>query len=169
MIIGNGNIANTLISKDRNDIIFFAAGVSDSSCSDITEFERELNLLNKQDYNIHLVYFSNLGIYYKNDAYTNHKKNMEASIKEKFKTYTIVRIEVCDWVNTPTTILNVFKQKIKNNNPIEIQNTTRYVLSLDEFLFWIDRIQVGVCNEMNILGKRMTIQEIVDNIKREYL
>jgi hypothetical protein len=72
-------------------------------------------------------------------------------------------------VNTPTTILNVFKQKIKNNNPIEIQNTTRYVLSLDEFLFWIDRIQVGVCNEMNILGKRMTIQEIVDNIKREYL
>ena len=60
MIIGNGNIANTLISKDRNDIIFFASGVSDSSCSDITEFERELNLLNKQDYNIHLVYFSNL-------------------------------------------------------------------------------------------------------------
>lgn len=169
MIIGNGNIAKSLISKDRDDIIFFASGVSDSSCCDINQFQREFDLLNKQDYNIHLVYFSNLAIYYKNDAYTNHKKNMESLVKSKFKSYTIVRIEVCDWVDTPTTILNVFKEKIKNNIPIEIQNTTRYVLSLNEFLFWIDRIPVGVCNEMNILGKQMTITEIVDNIKREYL
>jgi UDP-2-acetamido-2,6-beta-L-arabino-hexul-4-ose reductase len=169
MIIGNGNIAKSLISKDRDDIIFFASGVSDSSCSDKKEFQREVTLLNKQDYNTHLVYFSNLGIYYKKDAYTNHKKNMEELVKKNFKTYTIIRIEVCDWVKTPTTILNVFKEKIKNKQTIQIQNTTRYVLSLNEFLFWIDRIPIGVCNEMNILGKWMTIQEIVDNIKREYL
>ena len=169
MIVGNGNIAKSLASKDKDNIIFFASGVSDSSCSDTTQFQRELNLLKQQDYNIHLVYFSNLGIYYKKDAYTNHKKNMEEMVKQMFKSYTIIRIEVCEWVDNPTTILNVFKQKIKNKELIQIQNTTRYVLSLDEFLFWIDKIPVGVCNEMNILGKKMTIQEIVDNIKREYL
>jgi hypothetical protein len=94
---------------------------------------------------------------------------MEEYVKSTFKSYTIIRIEVCDWVKNPTTILNVFRKKIKNKEPIEIQNTIRYILSLDEFLFWIDRIPVGICNEMNILGKRMNIQEIVDNIKREYL
>jgi UDP-2-acetamido-2,6-beta-L-arabino-hexul-4-ose reductase len=169
MIIGNGNIAKSLVSRDKPNIIFFAAGVSDSSCSDTNQFQKELSLLKEQNYNIHLVYFSNLGIYYKNDAYTNHKKNMEEMVKQMFKSYTIIRMEVCEWVNNPTTILNVFKQKIKNKELIEIQNTTRYVLSLDEFLFWIDRIPIGICNEMNILGKKMTIQEIVDNIKREYL
>ena len=45
MIIGNGNIAKSLISKDRDDIIFFASGVSDSSCCDIKEFKREFDLL----------------------------------------------------------------------------------------------------------------------------
>lgn len=169
MIIGNGNIAKSLLSKDRDDIIFFTAGVSDSSCTDITEFERELNLLKQQDYNTHLVYFSNLKIYYAKDTYTQHKKRMEVYVKANFKSYTIIRIEVCDWVKNPTTILNVFREKIKNKEEIEIQNTTRYILSLDEFLFWIDRIPVGECNEMNVLGKKMSIQEIVDNIKREYL
>jgi len=167
MIIGNGNIAKVL--PNRDDITFFAAGVSDSSCVDKKEFERELNLLKQQDYYTHLVYFSNLKIYYANDTYTNHKKHMEAYVRANFKSYTIIRIEVCEWVKNPTTILNVFREKIKKGESIQIQDTIRYVLSLDEFLFWIDRIPVGEKNEMNILGKKMTIQEIVDSIKLEYL
>jgi hypothetical protein len=152
MIIGNGNIAKSLISKDKENITFFAAGVSDSGCSDTNEFERELNLLKQQDYNKHLVYFSNLKIYYSNDTYTQHKKRMEEYVKSTFKSYTIIRIEVCDWVKNPTTILNVFRKKIKNKEPIEIQNTIRYILSLDEFLFWIDRIPVGICNKYTLLN-----------------
>jgi hypothetical protein len=59
----------------------------------------------------------------------------------------------------------VFKEKIKNNEHIEIKDTTRYVLSLEEFLYWIDLIPVGSKNEMNILGRKMKISEIVEEIK----
>jgi hypothetical protein len=117
------------------------------------------------NYEKHIVYFSNLGIYYKNDEYTNHKIYMEDLIRKTFKSYTIVRIEVCEWVNNPTTILNVFRNKIKNNENIIIQDTTRYVISLDEFLYWMDLIPIGKINEMNILGKKMHISEIVFKIK----
>jgi hypothetical protein len=163
MIIGNGNIAKVLI--DRDDLVYFASGTSNSSCVDKLEFERELEMIKSLDSNLHIVYFSNLGIYYKNDPYTNHKINIENFIRYKFKSYTIVRIEVCEWVSNKTTILNIFKEKIKNNQKIEIQDTHRYVLSLNEFLYWLSLIKVGTKNEMNILGRKMKIQEIVDEIK----
>jgi hypothetical protein len=57
------------------------------------------------------------------------------------------------------------KKKIKNNEPIEIMDTFRYVLSLEEFLYWIDLIIVGRKNEMNILGRKMKISEIIEEIK----
>ena len=167
MIVGNGNIAKVL--EDREDLIYFASGVSDSNCKDINQFNREIDLLMSMNFNKHIVYFSNLAIYYKNDDYTIHKIFMEDIIKKNFNSYTIVRIEVCEWVNNPTTILNVFKRKIDNNEEILIQDTTRYVLSLDEFLYWMKLIPVGRKNEMNILGKKMTIKEIVDKIKNQNL
>jgi len=40
------------------------------------------------------------------------------------------------------------------------------VLSLDEFLYWVKMIQSGVRNEMNILGRKLTIAQIVDEIKQ---
>ena len=95
-----------------------------------------------------------------------HKINIENYIRNNFQYYTIVRIEVCEWVKNETTILNVFKKKIKNNEEIIIQDTTRYVLSLDEFLYWISLIKPYTKNEMNILGRKMKIIEIVDEIKK---
>lgn len=163
MIIGRGNIAKVL--KDREDLVFFASGVSDSSCVSHEDYEREISMMRNVDPSSHVVYFSNLGIYYKDDRYTRHKKYMEGMVKSRFKYYTIVRIEVCEWVNNPTTILNVFKEKLKNGEKIEIQNTYRYVLSLDEFLYWISLIPYKQNNEMNILGRRMHISDIVDEIK----
>jgi hypothetical protein len=38
MIIGKGSIAKVL--KDRNDLLFFASGVSNSSCIDEKEYDR---------------------------------------------------------------------------------------------------------------------------------
>jgi hypothetical protein len=167
MIIGNGSIAKVL--KDRNDLIFFASGVSDSSCIDEKEYDREFNLLKTIPADQHIVYFSNLGIYYKTDRYTQHKINIEEYIRNNFKSYTIVRIEVCEWVTTPNTILNVFKKQLSQGTEPVIQDTTRYILSLNEFLYWVDLIQTGVRNEMNILGRKLTIAQIVEEIKQHKL
>lgn len=167
MVIGNGSIAQVL--PDREDVIFFASGVSNSSCIDEKEYEREFNLLRTVPLDSHIVYFSGLGIYYKNDRYTQHKREIENYIRDSFNTYTIVRIEVCEWVKTPNTILNFFKTQLKNGIEPQIQDTTRYVLSLEEFLYWINRIQSGVKNEMNILGRKLTIKQIVEEIKQNKL
>jgi hypothetical protein len=164
MIIGNGSIAKVL--EDREDIVFFASGVSNSACIDETEYIREFNLLKTVPLNSHIVYFSNLGIYYKKDRYTRHKQEVEEYIRNNYKSYTIVRIEVCEWVKTPTTILNVFKNQLKQGIEPIVQNTTRYVLSLEEFLYWIKLIQPGIKNEMNILGRKLTIAQIIDEIKQ---
>ena len=164
MIIGNGSIAKIL--EDREDIVFFASGVSNSSCTDEKEYKREFNLLKSITTDNHIVYFSNLGIYYKQDRYTQHKQEVEEYIRDNYKSYTIVRIEVCEWVKTPNTILNVFKHQLAKGIEPKIQDTTRYVLSLNEFLYWIKMIQPGVRNEMNILGRKLTIAQIVDKIKQ---
>jgi hypothetical protein len=164
MIIGNGSIAKIL--EDRDDIVFFASGVSNSSCTDEKEYKREFNLLKSITTDNHIVYFSNLGIYYKQDRYTQHKQEVEEYIRDNYKSYTIVRIEVCEWVKTPNTILNVFKHQLAKGIEPKIQDTTRYVLSLNEFLYWIKMIQPGVRNEMNILGRKLNIAQIVDEIKQ---
>jgi hypothetical protein len=164
MIIGNGSIAKVL--NDRDDLVFFASGVSNSSCIDEREYEREFNLLKTVPTDKHIVYFSNLGIYYKQDRYTQHKRDIEEYIRNNYKSYTIVRIEVCEWVKTPNTILNVFKRQLAQGIEPIIQDTTRYVLSLDEFKYWVEMIQSGVKNEMNILGRKLTISQIVEEIKQ---
>jgi hypothetical protein len=164
MIIGKGSIASVL--EDRDDLVFFASGVSNSSCIDEKEYEREFNLLKTVPTDKHVVYFSNLGIYYKQDRYTQHKRDVEEYIRNNYTSYTIVRIEVCEWVKTPNTILNVFKRQLAEGIEPKIQDTTRYVLSLDEFLYWVRMIQSGVRNEMNVLGRKLTIAQIVDKIKQ---
>jgi len=99
MIIGNGNIAKVI--QDREDVIFFASGVSDSSCTDENEFIRERDLIHWTDRTKHLVYFSGLNIYTKDTPYAMHKKRMERHVKHLFKSYTIVRVGVLDWVKNP--------------------------------------------------------------------
>jgi hypothetical protein len=158
MIIGRGSIAQSIIDNDL--LVFLASGVSNSSCTDENEYDREWKLIKSIGYDKHIVYFSNLAIYYKNDRYTKHKIEVEEFIRTNFKAYTIVRIEVCTWVQTPTTILNYFRNLKKQGKEPVIQNTTRYVLSLPEFQYWIKLIKPGFKNEMNILGEKMTISEI---------
>ena len=164
MIIGKGSIAKVL--NDRDDLVFFASGVSNSSCVDEKEYEREFNLLKTVSADKHIVYFSNLGIYYKQDRYTQHKRDVEEYIRNNYKSYTIVRIEVCEWATTPNTILNFFKKQLSQGIEPTIQNTTRYVLSVDEFKYWVGMIQSGIRNEMNILGRKLTISQIVEEIKQ---
>ena len=167
MIIGKGSIASVL--EDRDDLVFFASGVSNSSCIDEKEYEREFNLLKTVPTDKHVVYFSNLGVYYKQDRYTQHKCDIEEYIRNNYISYTIVRIEVCEWVTTSSTILNIFKKQLSQGTEPIIQDTTRYILSLNEFLYWIDLIQSGVKNEMNILGRKLTIAQIVEEIKQHKL
>lgn len=161
MIVGNGDIASVLKEVDRNDTIFFASGVSNSLEERDTEFRREVDLLLKsQDDFKRFVYFSSLSIFYKDSPYTRHKLNMERTVKN-FPKYTIIRLGNITWGDNPHTIINYFRNAIKNKQELELRNEYRYIVEKNEFLHWIEMIPDWNC-EMNITGKMMTTLEIYE-------
>lgn len=163
MIIGNGNIARVL--TDRDDVTFFASGVSDSGCTDVAQFARELKLLLQQDRNKHLVYFGTLSIYISDSPYNRHKVHMERMVKELFESYTIVRPGVLEWGKNPTTIHNIFRRKIAENETIEIQDVYRWITPLKDFQYWMSLIRVGEREEMNITGQLVKAADILQMVK----
>ena len=86
---------------------------------------------------------------------------MEALIKQEFLRYTIMRLGNITWGTNPHTLINYFRQQLKADKPITIQNTYRYIIDKDEFLHWIGLIPDWSC-EMNVPGRRMKVSEIVD-------
>lgn len=158
MIVGHGDIASVL--PDREDLLFFAAGVSNSGETRESEYERESELLLGQDSSNHLVYFSSLSIFYSRTRYTLHKLQMEDYVRGFFDHYTIIRVGNITWGNNPNTLINFIRNKIKDREPLEIKNVYRYVVEKEEFLHWIDLIPEFSC-EMNIVGRRMLVKEIV--------
>lgn len=159
MIIGNGDIASVL--QDRDDLIYFASGVSNSQETRGSEFRREKDLLFDQiDKHKKIVYFGSLSILYADTPYTKHKRKMEQYV-QMFPEWAIIRIGNISWGTNPHTLINHFKLQKARGEPLEIRDTFRYIVDKDEFLYWVGMIPNFNC-EMNITGKRMTIQQIVD-------
>lgn len=172
MIIGNGDIAQALKGNDldRDDLIFFASGVSNSQCTDKEEFKREAEMLRQlgraQDNAMrHIVYFSTLSIYEKISPYTIHKRDMESRIINWFRVSTIIRLGNITWGTNPNTIINYFK-----NNPdnISFRDEQKCICSLEEFIYWIKKIP-KFTTEMNITGRRLSAREIFNEIKANRL
>jgi len=156
MIIGNGDIASVL--KDKPSRIFFASGVSNSQETRESEYKRERDLLDKQNRNKRLIYFSSIGVLDGNSRYYQHKREMEMLVKE-FPEYCIVRIGNISWGTNPHTLINTLKNRVLNEQPIDIRDVYRYVVDRDEFLYWVDLIPNFNC-EMMIPGTRMKVKEI---------
>lgn len=161
-IIGDGDLAQTLKEVDREDIIFFASGVSNSLETRDSEFSREKDLLFTfaDEKEKRIVYFSTLSIFYKNSPYTKHKKRMERYVK-MWPKYVIIRLGNIAWGKNPNTLINYLKDQKAKNQKLDIQDTNRYIVEKDEFLNWIKSIPDFNC-ELNITGQKMTVQEIVN-------
>lgn len=157
MIIGHGTIASVL--RDREDRLYFASGVSNSSETRESEYQREKNLLSVQDRSQHIVYFSTLSVFYKKSRYTQHKLEMEALIKE-FPRYTIVRLGNPVWGNNLNHLVPYLRNKIRKHEKFEIRDVYRYPLEKAEFLHWIDLIPEWNC-EINVPGRWMKVKDII--------
>jgi len=158
MIVGDGDLASVL--PDRNGFIFFASGVSNSREERESEYQREKDLLLKQDKDKHLVYFGTLSIFYNHGRYQDHKLEMENLVKENFKSYTIIRLGNITWGTNPHTIINYFKRQKAIGQPFEVQDVYRYIVDKDEFLSWIKMIPSWNC-EMNVPGRKMKVVDII--------
>ena len=146
MIVGHGDIASAL--TDRHDLVYFASGVSNSQETREAEYQREIELLHKQNPRLHLVYFSSLCVFHSDTRYARHKRTMEKLVSYLFSPYTIVRIGNITWGRNPCTLINYIRNRIRNRLPIDVQNVYRYIVVKEEFTHWMDMIPSWSC-EMN--------------------
>lgn len=155
MIRGHGDIASVL--TDREDRLYFASGVSNSQETRESEYQREKDLLLRQDKWRHIVYFSSLSIFYTDTRYAQHKRQMEKLVKKFFGHHTIIRIGNITWGKNPHTLINYMKE----HKDAKVQDVYRYVVTKEEFLHWINLIPDWTC-EMNIPGRMMKVKDIIN-------
>lgn len=157
-IIGHGDIASALI--DRQDLIFFASGVSNSQETNEENYKRENNLLIDtihENKGVQVVYFSSIGVLDSISRYYQHKRQMERVIQQLCPIHNIVRLGNIDWGNNPHTLINY----LKAHPEAEIRDEYRYITNKDEFQYWVNKIPNWTC-EIMIPGRRMKVQEIKD-------
>jgi hypothetical protein len=161
MIIGKGDIASIL--NDREGAIFFASGVSKSTETNESEFWREIELLDKQDKNKCIFYFSSIAIddITKNSDYLAHKRKMELFIKSNFENYNIIRIGNITWGNNPNTFINYIKNKIKKGEPVEIKDEFKYLIDKEQLLLLTDNLPLIGQNTISVFGRMAKVKELI--------
>jgi nucleoside-diphosphate-sugar epimerase len=121
MIVGNGLIAKAFYDNyaNRDDVLIFASGVSNSSNIDPKEFIREKTLLKSfLTERKKIVYFSTCSIEdpsLENSPYILHKLEMEELVKG-VNDYLIFRLpQLAGKTDNPNTLLNFLYRKIKKS------------------------------------------------------
>ena len=161
MIIGKGDIASIL--NDREGVIFFAAGVSNSNETRDWEFMREIELLNKQDKTKCIFYFSSIALddLSKNSQYLQHKRRMELLIKSNFENYNIIRIGNITWGSNPNTFINYIKNKKSKGESVEIKDEYKYVIDKEQLVLLTDNLPLTGQNTICVFGRMAKVAELV--------
>jgi hypothetical protein len=160
MIIGKGSIASML--NDREGFIFFASGVSDSTCTSEVQFERERHLLGYiAPTKNHVVYFSTISVDLKISPYTEHKLRMESCVRNWFENYTIIRLGNI-WEDTnPNTFINYIKGKQAKGEKVKIKDEPKFMMRKEQLLFITDNLPLKGKHEISIFGE---IKKVIDCI-----
>jgi nucleoside-diphosphate-sugar epimerase len=167
MIIGSGLLAKSfgIHLKTQDDVCIYAAGVSNSSCTDHREFEREqtrlLDAFRHLPGPVLFVYFSTCSISdpsAQGTSYVEHKTRMETLVKERSR-YLIFRLpQVAGRTPNPHTLLNYLFARIIRSERFEIWGyATRNIIDAGDIVrIASDLINVdGACNEtINIASTR---------------
>lgn len=140
MIVGNGLIASLFTKHDRENVIFFASGVSNSLETKIEEFLREENLIRttiKENPNKVFIYFSTCSIYDSsktNSQYVLHKLKMEQIITENCPQYLILRVSnAVGNGGNPNLLMNYLIRSIKNGETINVHTlATRNIIDTED-------------------------------------
>ena len=137
MIIGKGLIAKAFEKYNDNDnVIIFSSGVSNSSETRESEFEREESLLKESlPLNKKLIYFSTVSVVDGSlkSPYINHKIKMENLISDNHSNYLIFRLPIVIGNNAnKITFFNSLKDKINNGEELKVFNVSRYLIDVDD-------------------------------------
>lgn len=161
MILGNGTISQVI--QDKEDYLFFCRGESNRFRFDQFRGETERLKILQCPKDKMFVYVSGLNIYYSDNEYTTHKKEMEYLVKTSFPNYCIFRIGSVTWGDNPNTLVNY----LRNNPDAEVQNVYRYLHTKEELTHWFNMIPSKGQHEMNVTGKMVWVPDLVQMIKNK--
>ncbi|WP_027382750.1 NAD-dependent epimerase/dehydratase family protein [Epilithonimonas caeni] len=179
MIIGRGLIANLFIEEDREDILFFASGVSNSLETRPEEFSREENMVKNaiaENPEKIFVYFSTCSIYDSSKVDSNyvlHKLKMEQIIKKNCKRFLILRVSnAVGKGGNPNLLMNYLVRSVKNNERINVYTkATRNLIDADDIKkITFSMIENKTFNKIVNVAypQNYTIIEILEIIERFY-
>ncbi|MDR2236274.1 MAG: NAD(P)-dependent oxidoreductase [Chryseobacterium sp.] len=176
MIIGNGIIAHAVKPYDREDIVFFASGVSNSLETRTSEFEREISLLktvHEKNREKKIIYFSTLSIHdqsKQNSPYVKHKKAAENYLKNNSGNFLILRIgNIVGKGGNPNTLFNFLKKQITDHSTFAMHlKARRLLLDIDDISGFLGRHCLEVNNETINLAfpYYYNLKEIVQAIEK---
>lgn len=141
MIIGNGLIACEFKKNIEHyqDVCVFAAGVSDSNCNLLEEYEREEILLKQYINQNPIVYFNSIYAAYatQDKKYYSHKKRMtDLVLKNSGIVFNVPNIVGSG--GNPNTFVNSIVQKIKDKQMIFVQsNVSRCFLDVADLEYCV--------------------------------
>lgn len=173
MIVGRGLLARAFGSyRDHPDIMIFASGVSDSTETDLAQFEREktllVNTLDEQRKK-RFVYFSTCSVEdpeLSASPYVSHKLKMEGLIQAHSTSYLIFRLpQVVGLGGNKNTLTNWLYASIRDGERFQLWSKAyRYIIDVDDVFaiasYLIDRNQ-HANRVINIASRRFGIFDIV--------
>jgi len=180
MIVGSGLVATSFspVYASAADVLIYAAGVSNSSCTDTREFERErARLTAALEYHPDVkafVYFSTCSILdpeLANKPYVSHKAAMEQLVRAHAG-YLILRLpQLAGHSANPHTLLNYLYARISRSERFSIWgNAARNIIDVDDvvkiarYLIEATRLRCDTVNIANI--HNYAIKDIVSMMER---
>ena len=179
MVIGTGLIASLFQEIHRDDILFFASGVSNSSETSEHQFKREENLI-RDSYSKNpeklFVYFSTCSIYdssKNNSPYVLHKLHMEELIKNNVHNYLILRVSnAVGKGGNPNLLMNYLVRSLKASEQINIhKKATRNLIDVEDIkAITLELIESKNTNKIVNIAypKNYSIPELVEIIEEYF-
>lgn len=179
MIYGSGLVASAMAPKFSSDLlVVYAAGVSNSGCTDSSEFLRERDRLQRaldaNEQSERFLYFSTCSISDHSaplSMYVEHKVAMESMVRNHPR-HLILRLpQVAGHTPNPHTLLNFFHARIARSEKFEIwEHSTRNILDIDDIATLVRHLvlQEGAVGEtINVANlASMPVSEIVAEMEK---
>jgi nucleoside-diphosphate-sugar epimerase len=166
MIIGSGMLARAFapLFGDSTESCVYAAGVSNSNCSDQREFDRErdrlINAMEQHSFVDLFLYFGTCSANGSLDTpYVQHKIKMEKIVAEHPQ-YLILRLpQAAGKTENPHTLLNYIFTRIIRSERFQIwKNARRNIIDVDDVV----RIAVGLALEEDVRRECINVANFLD-------
>lgn len=143
MIVGTGLIARAFLRRKArlDNVCVYAAGVSNSTCSDEREYVRDRLRLQKSmatlDGSVLLVYFSTCSVedpWSKAGRYVVHKRDLEHMVEDRNGPSVVIRAsQVAGFTPNPHTILNYLYARISRSERFDLwQRASRNIVDVED-------------------------------------